>query len=328
VTGVSGSGKSSLVNDTLHPALRRVKGEVPKEVGPHDGVIGAEWIDGVVLVDQSPIGRTPRSNPVTYIGAFAEIRQAFADTPLARARGLSAGHFSFNRPGGRCEACQGQGVVTAEMHFLADVTLTCEACGGTRYKENTLGVRVRGRTIAEVLRMTVAEAIRFFRDRPKLVKRLSLLGGVGLGYLRLGQAAATLSGGEAQRLKLAEAMSKGRGRTLYLFDEPTTGLHLEDVATLMTCLRRLLEHGHSVLVVEHHLDVIRSSDWIIDLGPEAADAGGNLVVCGTPEQVARCTDSLTGRYLAPLLARSGRTPAEAGETPRRSSRVAESRDPG
>ena len=301
VTGVSGSGKSSLVSDTLYPALCRAKGENPREIGPHDRVLGVEKIDGVVLVDQSPIGRTPRSNPITYIGAFTEVREAFAATDAARALGLKPGDFSFNRPGGRCETCQGQGVVTAEMHFLADVTLTCEACGGTRYNQSTLAVRLWGRSIADVLQMTVRDAMWFFRDRPALVKKLENLVEAGLGYLRLGQAATTLSGGEAQRLKLAEAISRGQGRTLYLFDEPTTGLHLDDVATLLSCFNRLLERGHSVIVVEHHLDVMRAADWIIDLGPEAAEAGGQVVATGPPEAVAACPGSITGCYLAPLL---------------------------
>ena len=303
VTGVSGSGKSSLVTDTLYPALRRAKGEVAREIGPFDCLTGADRIDGAVLVDQSPVGRTPRSNPVTYIGAFSEIREAFAGTEAARAAGLKAGDFSFNRPGGRCEACQGGGMVTAEMHFLADVTLTCEACGGSRYKDRTLEVQLRGRTIADVLHMTVREACSFFRDRPALVRKLSHLAEAGLGYLRLGQSATTLSGGEAQRLKLAEAISRGKGHTLYVFDEPTTGLHLDDVATLLGCLNRLIERGNSVLVVEHHLEVVRNADWIIDLGPEAAGGGGRVVAAGPPEEIASCPRSITGRYLAPLLAK-------------------------
>ena len=325
VTGVSGSGKSSLVTDTLVPALRRALGERPREVGPHDRVRGAEKIDGVVLVDQSPIGRTPRSNPITYIGAFGEIRQEFAALRDAQTRGLKAGNFSFNRPGGRCETCRGEGSVTAEMHFLADVTLICEACGGSRYTDATLAVRLRGRSIADVLAMTVSEARWFFRDRTGLGRKLDTLVDAGLGYLRLGQPATTLSGGEAQRLKLAEAVARGtRARTLYVFDEPTTGLHLDDVATLLGCFRRLLDRGHSLLVVEHHLEVIRAADWILDLGPEAAGGGGQIVASGPPEAIAADPGSITGRFLAPLLgvvrafepaSAVGSFPADAGSLP-------------
>ena len=313
VSGVSGSGKSSLVNDTLVPALRRAKGETVREAGPHDRLRGAEFLDGVVAVDQSPIGRTPRSNPVTYIGAFGEVRAAFAALRDARARGLTAGDFSFNRPGGRCEVCRGEGSVTAEMHFLADVTLACEACGGRRYTDATLGVRLHGRSIADVLEMTVREARWFFRDRTGLVRKLDTLVDAGLGYLRLGQPAPTLSGGEAQRLKLAEAVARGtRGSTLYVFDEPTTGLHLDDVATLLGCFRRLLDRGHSVLVVEHHLEVLRAADWIVDLGPEAAGEGGRVVAAGPPEAIAAEPASLTGRFLAPLLPGEREAPAQTG----------------
>jgi excinuclease ABC subunit A len=258
----------------------------------------AELLTQVVLVDQSPIGRTPRSNPVTYIKAFDVIRDLFASTPEAGRRGYTAGHFSFNIPGGRCETCQGDGTVTVEMQFLADVELVCDECKGTRYKPRVLEVRYNGLNIHEVLRLTVKEALSFFSGAPKLVERLRVLNDVGLGYLRLGQSATTLSGGEAQRVKLAahlgQATSKG---TLYIFDEPTTGLHFDDIAKLLDAFERLLRLGASILIIEHNLEVIRRADWVIDLGPEGGDAGGHIVAEGTPEQIAKVAESYTGRYL-------------------------------
>jgi excinuclease ABC subunit A len=307
VTGVSGSGKSSLVHDVMYRALRagRAAEAAPEseEVEASErrtwrGVERANLLTNVVLVDQSPIGRTPRSNPVTYIKAFDQIRNLFASTVDADRHGYTPGHFSFNVPGGRCETCQGDGSVTVEMQFLADVELVCEDCRGTRFKQSILDVRYRGLNIHEVLRLTVHEAIMFFSDTPRLASRLELLENVGLGYLRLGQSATTLSGGEAQRVKLAahltQASSKG---TLFLFDEPTTGLHFDDIAKLLDAFQRLIRAGGSVLVIEHNLDVIRAADWAIDLGPEGGDAGGQIVACGTPEQIAACEESWTGRYL-------------------------------
>ena len=309
VTGVSGSGKSSLVQDVVHRALQAELSEgksglAGEEAGKRTWreVKGIEHLRHVVLVDQSPIGRTPRSNPVTYIKAFDLIRQIFAATPEADRRGYTAGHFSFNIPGGRCETCQGGGTVTVEMQFLADVELVCEDCGGTRYKSGVLEVRYRGLNIHEVLQLTVREALSFFGDHPRLVQRLKLLDQVGLGYLRLGQSATTLSGGEAQRVKLAAHLGASDcDGTLYIFDEPTTGLHFDDIAKLLGALQDLVRQGGSVLVIEHNLDVIRAADWIIDLGPEGGDAGGRVVVAGTPEEVAACETSYTGRYLRERL---------------------------
>jgi excinuclease ABC subunit A len=262
-------------------------------------VTGAELIRETVMVDQSPIGRTPRSNPVTYIKAFDIIRGLFASTKEAERRGYTAGHFSFNIPGGRCETCQGDGTVTVEMQFLADVELICDECKGTRYKSGILDIRYNGRNIHEVLQLTVDQAMEFFRDTPRLTNKLKVLSDVGLGYLRLGQSATTLSGGEAQRVKLgahlAQASCQG---TLYIFDEPTTGLHFDDIAKLLASFQRLIENGGSLLVIEHNLDVIRAADWIIDLGPEGGERGGYIVGAGTPDQIARLENSHTGRYLA------------------------------
>jgi excinuclease ABC subunit A len=256
----------------------------------------------VVLVDQSPIGRTPRSNPVTYIKAFDQIRDLFASTKEAQKRGYAGGHFSFNIPGGRCETCQGDGTVTVEMQFLADVELICEECKGTRYKSSILDIRYKGLNIHEVLQLTVKEAVAFFSDVPKLVTKLKVLVEVGLGYLRLGQSATTLSGGEAQRVKLASHLAQASCQgTLFIFDEPTTGLHFDDIAKLLDAFQRLIHNGGSILIIEHNLDVIRSADWVIDLGPEGGDGGGRIVVEGTPEQVATCPESYTGKYLRPLL---------------------------
>jgi excinuclease ABC subunit A len=312
VTGVSGSGKSTLVHDVIYKALeQRLRKDLPNEQQEEFGkpekvtctrVEKVDLLKEVVLVDQSPIGRTPRSNPVTYIKAFDQIRDLFASTKEARKRGYSGGHFSFNIPGGRCETCQGDGTVTVEMQFLADVELICEECKGTRYKSSILDIRYKGLNIHEVLQLTVKEAVSFFSDVPKLVNKLKVLVEVGLGYLRLGQSATTLSGGEAQRVKLASHLAQASCQgTLFIFDEPTTGLHFDDIAKLLDAFQRLIHNGGSILIIEHNLDVIRSADWVIDLGPEGGDGGGRIVVEGTPEQVAACPDSYTGKYLRPLL---------------------------
>ncbi len=305
VTGVSGSGKSTLVHDVLYKALsaQRVGGSVKEFC---DRLEGDSNVREVVIVDQSPIGRTPRSNPATYLKAFDAIREVFADTPDARRRGYAAGHFSFNVPGGRCETCQGDGTVTVEMQFLADVELICEECRGTRFKSGVLEVRYHGKNIHEVLQLTVREALAFFVNVPKVVSKLRVLNEIGLGYLRLGQSATTLSGGEAQRLKLAAHLSRTDNEgILYILDEPTTGLHFDDIAKLLSAFRKLLEGGASLLVIEHNLDVIKSADWLIDLGPEGGDQGGKIISTGTPEQVARNTQSHTGRYLARVLNGNG-----------------------
>ena len=312
VTGVSGSGKSTLVHDVLYAAIKRSKGEWDKPVGAHDGLEGFELVSNVVLVDQAPIGRTPRSNPVTYLKAFDPIRVLFASTKEARARGLTASAFSFNVPGGRCDACDGEGEVRVEMQFLADVFVPCEHCDGKRFKPQVLEVEYRGRNINQVLKMTVREALSFFSTSPKVVRRLQVLDEIGLSYLQLGQPATTLSGGEAQRIKIASHLaSRGGDRTLYILDEPTTGLHFDDIAKLLAAFRRLLDAGHTLLVIEHNLDVIKTADWIIDLGPEGGDDGGQVVVTGPPETVAAHPESHTGRYLQHVLA-TGRTHAYAG----------------
>jgi excinuclease ABC subunit A len=301
VTGVSGSGKSTLVYDVLYKALqaRRTGGNWRECC---ERIEGDAVLNGVEMIDQSPIGRTPRSNPATYMKAFDPIREVFASTPEARKRGLAPGHFSFNIPGGRCEACQGDGTVTVEMRFLADVELVCEECRGTRYKSSVLDVRYKEKNIHDVLQMTVREALTFFAPYPKVTSRLRVLEEVGLGYLRLGQSATTLSGGEAQRLKLAAHLTRQENKgVLYIFDEPTTGLHFDDIQKLLTAFRKLMDGGASVLIIEHNLDVIKSADWIIDMGPEGGDAGGRVVAAGTPEQVARNSQSLTGKFLAPVL---------------------------
>jgi excinuclease ABC subunit A len=301
VTGVSGSGKSTLVYDVLYKAIEA------KRTGGNwraycDRLEGDAPITAVEMVDQSPIGRTPRSNPATYLKAFDPIREVFASTPEARKRGLAAGHFSFNIPGGRCEACQGDGTVTVEMRFLADVELVCEECRGTRYKSSVLDVTYKGKNIHDVLQMTVREALAFFAPHPKVTTRLRVLEEVGLGYLRLGQSGTTLSGGEAQRLKLAAHLTRQENSgILYIFDEPTTGLHFDDIQKLLTAFRKLIDGGASVLIIEHNLDVIKSADWIVDLGPEGGDAGGRVVAAGTPEQVARNSQSHTGKFLARVL---------------------------
>jgi excinuclease ABC subunit A len=305
VTGVSGSGKSTLVHDVLYRALaaKRTGGNVKEFC---DRLEGDHDIQEVVIVDQSPIGRTPRSNPATYLKAFDAIREVFAATPDAKRRGFNAGHFSFNVPGGRCETCQGDGTVTVEMQFLADVELICEECRGTRFKTSVLDVRYHGKNIHDVLQLTAREALAFFTGVPKVVSKLRVLNEIGLGYLRLGQSATTLSGGEAQRLKLAAHLTRSENNgVLYILDEPTTGLHFDDIAKLLAAFRKLLESGASLLVIEHNLDVIKSADWLIDLGPEGGDQGGKIVATGTPEQVARNPQSQTGRFLARILNANG-----------------------
>ncbi|MFP5405770.1 MAG: excinuclease ABC subunit UvrA, partial [Gammaproteobacteria bacterium] len=302
VTGVSGSGKSTLVNDTLYAAAARQLYRSSAEPAPFEAIEGLEHIDKVINVDQSPIGRTPRSNPATYTGLFTPIRELFAGTPTARERGYGPGRFSFNVKGGRCEACEGDGVLKIEMHFLPDVYVPCDVCHGRRYNRETLEVLYKGKTIAEVLDMRIEEAAPFFDAVPAITRKLQTLLEVGLGYVRLGQSATTLSGGEAQRVKLAEELSKrDTGRTLYILDEPTTGLHFQDIAMLLAVIHRLRDHGNTVIVIEHNLDVIKTADWVIDLGPEGGDGGGAIVVSGTPEDVAACPASHTGRYLARAL---------------------------
>ena len=302
VTGVSGSGKSTLVHDVLYAALKRAKGDWDRKVGAHQRLEGHEYVSDVVLVDQTPIGRTPRSNPVTYLKAFDPIRELFAATKDAKARGLTASHFSFNVPGGRCEACQGEGEVRVEMQFLADVFVPCEQCDGRRFKSQVLDVKYRGKSVTQVLDLTVREALSFFSSTPKVLRRLQVLDEIGLGYLRLGQPATTLSGGEAQRIKIAAHLSSHAGeRLLYILDEPTTGLHFDDIAKLLAAFRKLLEAGHTLLVIEHNLDVIKVSDWIIDLGPEGGENGGRLLAMATPEQVAHNPDSVTGKYIREVL---------------------------
>jgi len=311
VTGVSGSGKSTLVHDVLYAAIKRAKGGWDKPVGKFEMLEGIEYVTDTVLVDQQPIGRTPRSNPVTYLKAFDPIRELFAATKDAKARGLTASHFSFNVPGGRCEACQGEGEVRIEMQFLADVFVQCDQCDGKRFKPQVLEVRYRNRSIHQVLELTVREALTFFSSSPKVLRRLQVLDEIGLGYLRLGQPATTLSGGEAQRIKIAAHLSSHSGeRLLYILDEPTTGLHFDDIAKLLTAFKKLLEAGHTLLVIEHNLDVIKTADFIIDLGPEGGEDGGQIVATGTPEQVAQIESSHTGRYLRPVLA-EGRSHAYA-----------------
>ena len=307
VTGVSGSGKSTLVHDVLYAALKRAKGDWDRKVGFHRRLEGAELLSDVVLVDQTPIGRTPRSNPVTYLKAFDPIRELLATTKDARAKGLSPSHFSFNVPGGRCEACQGEGEVKVEMQFLADVYVPCEQCDGKRFKPGILDIRYKGKNVTQILALTVREALQFFSGSAKVLRRLQVLDEIGLGYIRLGQPATTLSGGEAQRVKIASHLvSAGGDRMLYILDEPTTGLHFDDIAKLLAAFRKLLDLGSTLVVIEHNLDVIKTADWVIDLGPDGGAAGGLLVAMGTPEQIAMNPGSHTGRYLRPVLAAGAR----------------------
>ena len=304
ITGVSGSGKSTLVNDTLYAAVARHLYGSAAEPAPYTMLEGLEHVDKVISVDQSPIGRTPRSNPATYTGLFTPIRELFAETPTARERGYEAGRFSFNVKGGRCETCQGDGVIKVEMHFLPDVYVLCDVCHGKRYNRETLDVHYKGRSIAEVLDLTVEDAFAFFSAVPAIARKLQTLLDVGLGYVRLGQSATTLSGGEAQRVKLSLELSKrDTGRTLYILDEPTTGLHFHDIALLLKVLHQLRDAGNTVVVIEHNLDVIKTADWVVDLGPEGGDGGGSIIAAGPPEQIAGNPDSHTGAYLAPVLAR-------------------------
>ena len=304
VTGVSGSGKSSLVNEIIFKRLGADLNRMKVHPGRHDAIEGEEHLDKVINIDQSPIGRTPRSNPATYTNLFNDIRDLFASLPDAKARGYGPGRFSFNTKGGRCEACCGDGVLKIEMHFLADVYVPCEVCHGKRYNRETLEVRYKGKSIAEVLEMTVDEALPFFSALPKIADRLQTLQDVGLGYVKLGQSSTTLSGGEAQRVKLATELSKrSTGRTIYILDEPTTGLHADDVKKLLAVLQRLVDSGNTVLVIEHNLDVIKCADYLIDLGPEGGVGGGTVVATGTPEQVAAVPESYTGQYLKKMLTR-------------------------
>jgi excinuclease ABC subunit A len=306
VTGVSGSGKSTLIQDTLFPRLMFELHGTRSTWQPHDAIEGHDVIDKVIDIDQSPIGRTPRSNSATYTGTFDMIRDLFSKTPDAKIRGYQQGRFSFNVKGGRCESCKGDGVLKIEMHFLPDVYVPCEICKGRRYNRETLEVKYKGKSIADVLEMTIEEAVDFFKPIPKIHKKLDTLLDVGLGYIRLGQPATTLSGGEAQRVKLATELAKrASGQTIYILDEPTTGLHFDDVKRLLMVLHRLVDQGNTVLVIEHNLDVIKTADWLIDMGPEGGNGGGEVVAVGTPEQVARVERSHTGKFLAEIFKKRG-----------------------
>ena len=302
VTGVSGSGKSTLVNEILYKGLNRLVNRSKTPVGNHREIIGYENIDKIIDIDQSPIGRTPRSNPATYTGVFDIIRELFSTTPEAKMRGYKPGRFSFNVKGGRCEACAGDGIIRIEMQFLSDVYVPCEVCKGKRYNRETLEVKYKGKSIDDVLNMTVEEALKFFENLPRIKNKLETLNDVGLGYIRLGQPSTQLSGGEAQRIKLAFELSKrSTGKTLYILDEPTTGLHIDDVSKLVEILQRLVEAGNTVVVIEHNLDLIKCADHIIDLGPEGGDKGGTIVATATPEQISEVNNSYTGKYLKNML---------------------------
>ena len=304
ITGVSGSGKSTLIQDTLFPRLMYELHGTRSIWAPHDSLEGVDQIDKVIDIDQSPIGRTPRSNPATYTGTFDMIRDLFSKTPDAKIRGYQQGRFSFNVKGGRCEACRGDGVLKIEMHFLPDVYVPCEVCKGKRYNRETLEVKYKGKSIADVLQMTIEEAVEFFKAIPKIHRKLETLLEVGLGYVRMGQPATTLSGGEAQRVKLSSELAKrATGSTFYILDEPTTGLHFEDVRRLLAVLHRLVDQGNTVLVIEHNLDVVKTADWLIEMGPEGGDGGGEVIVVGTPETVANCERSYTGQYLKDIFDR-------------------------
>ena len=299
MTGLSGSGKSTLVDNILRRALFRHFHQNKDKPGEHNGIEGIENIDKVIVIDQTPIGRSPRSNPATYIGVFGPIRDLFSQLPASRTRGYEPGRFSFNVSGGRCETCQGDGMIKIDMHFLSDVYVTCESCNGRRYNRETLDVTYRGKSIADVLEMTVEEALAFFQKIPKISQQLRALHDVGLGYVRLGQSATTLSGGEAQRIKLAAELGKtATGKTLYLLDEPTTGLHFADISTLLQVFYRLRDQGNSLIVIEHNLDVIKCADWVIDMGPGGGETGGTVVAEGTPEGISKAEKSMTGKYLA------------------------------
>ncbi len=305
ITGVSGSGKSTFTLDTLYKAVARKLMKTSDIPAPHDKIEGLEYLDKVIDIDQSPIGRTPRSNPATYTGCFTPMRDWYAGMPEAKARGYNAGRFSFNVKGGRCEACEGDGVIKIEMHFLPDVYVTCESCQGRRYNRETLEVKYKDKSIADVLDMSIEDAAEFFKAVPSIRDKLETLKDVGLDYIRVGQAATTLSGGEAQRVKLAKELSKrATGQTLYILDEPTTGLHFEDVKKLLEVLHRLVDQGNTVVVIEHNLDVIKTADWIIDIGPEGGAGGGQVIGTGTPEDIAKIKKSFTGQFLAPLLDRA------------------------
>ncbi|MCE2766241.1 MAG: hypothetical protein LW628_04900 [Fimbriimonadaceae bacterium] len=304
ITGVSGSGKSTLIQDTLFPRLMFELHGTRSSWSPHDSILGLDEIDKVIDIDQSPIGRTPRSNPATYTGTFDMIRDLFSKTPDAKIRGYQQGRFSFNVKGGRCESCRGDGVLKIEMHFLPDVYVPCEICKGKRYNRETLEVKYKGKSIADILQMNIEEAVEFFKAIPKIHRKLETLLEVGLGYIRMGQPATTLSGGEAQRVKLASELSKrSTGSTLYILDEPTTGLHFEDVRRLLAVLHRLVDQGNTVLVIEHNLDVIKTADWVIDLGPEGGNGGGEIIATGTPEAIATNERSHTGRFLKDIFER-------------------------
>jgi excinuclease ABC subunit A len=315
VTGVSGSGKSSLVNDILAKKLAQVYHRAGDLPGKHDDIQGLKNLDKVITVDQSPIGRTPRSNPATYTGVFADIRELFASTPEAKIRGYKAGRFSFNVKGGRCELCRGDGIIKIEMHFLPDVYVTCEECKGRRYNREALEIHYKGKNISDVLDMTVEEAVTFFENIPSIRRKFETLNNVGLGYIHLGQSATTFSGGEAQRIKLAtELARRSTGRTLYILDEPTTGLHFEDVNRLLGVLNALVDTGNTVLVIEHNLDVIKSSDWLVDMGPEGGSGGGLVIATGTPEQVAKEKRSHTGAYLKRIFEAEAKKSANLPKT--------------
>jgi excinuclease ABC subunit A len=302
ITGVSGSGKSTLINDTLYAAAARHLYGSNAEPAPYREIVGLDLFDKVINVDQAPIGRTPRSNPATYTGLLTPIRELFAQVPESRARGYGPGRFSFNVKGGRCEACQGDGMIKVEMHFLPDIYVPCDVCHGKRYNRETLEINYKGKNIHDILGMTVEQAREFFDPVPNIARKLQTLVDVGLSYITLGQSATTLSGGEAQRVKLALELSKrDTGRTLYILDEPTTGLHFQDIEMLLAVLQRLAEHGNTIVVIEHNLDVIKTADWVVDLGPEGGDGGGRILIAGTPEAVAKCKASHTGRFLKPLL---------------------------
>jgi excinuclease ABC subunit A len=321
VTGVSGSGKSTLINDTLFALAANEINGASHTPAPYKDVVGLDLFDKVVDIDQSPIGRTPRSNPATYTGLFTPLRELFAQVPEARARGYSPGRFSFNVRGGRCEACQGDGMIKVEMHFLPDVYVPCDVCQGKRYNRETLEIRYKGHSIHDVLEMTVEAALDLFAPVPSIARKLETLLDVGLSYIKLGQSATTLSGGEAQRVKLSKELSRrDTGRTLYILDEPTTGLHFHDIEALLAVLHRLRDDGNTVVVIEHNLDVIKTADWVVDLGPEGGHRGGQILAVGTPEDVAANPDSHTGRFLAPLLEKH---PARSASTPRKQKKKAD-----